>query len=110
RGNFMTTNCQEPGESRAGVSISEMARLVGLSRQRFHQLVQAGVFPQPQRDEASGRSYYDEPTQQQCLDVRRRNCGIGARPGSTSRARMLNSSISFESDSVKPSTAHLLAT
>jgi hypothetical protein len=50
--------------------------MVGLSRQRFHQLVQAGVFPQPQRDEASGRPYYDEPTQQQCLEVRRRNCGV----------------------------------
>ncbi len=67
----MSTNRQE---GRAGVSVSEMARLVGLSRQRFHQLVQAGVFPQPQRD--NGRPFYDEPTQQQCLKVRRRNCGV----------------------------------
>jgi hypothetical protein len=72
----MTTSRQEPGDMRAGVSVSEMARMVGLSRQRFHQLVQAGVFPQPQRDEASGRPYYDEPTQQQCVEVRRRNCGV----------------------------------
>jgi DNA-binding transcriptional MerR regulator len=72
----MATNRQEPGESRAGVSVSEMARMVGLSRQRFRQLVQAGVFPQPRRDEASGRPYYDEPTQQQCLEVRRRNRGV----------------------------------
>src|ERR1700722_18347446 len=72
----MTTNRQEAGEMRAVVSISEMARMVGLSRQRFHQLVQAGVFPQPKRDEANGRPYYDEPTQQQCLEVRRRNCGV----------------------------------
>ena len=72
----MTTNRQEADETRAGVSISEMARMVGLSRQRFHQLVQSGVFPQPKRDEASGRPYYDEPTQQQCLEVRRRNCGV----------------------------------
>src|SRR6516225_4841220 len=75
----METNCQEPGDVRVGVSVSEMARMVGLSRQRFHQLVQCGVFPQPQRDEASGRPYYDEPTQQHCLEVRRRNCGINGR-------------------------------
>src|SRR2546423_1919289 len=72
----MTTNRQEPGETRAGVSVSEMARLVGLVRQRFHQLVEEGVLPQPQRDEASGRPYYDEPTQERCLEVRRRSCGV----------------------------------
>lgn len=75
----MTANRQEPGDLRVGVSVSEMARMVGLSRQRFHQLVQCGVFPQPQRDEASGRPYYDEPTQQQCLEVRKRNCGVNGR-------------------------------
>jgi hypothetical protein len=72
----MATNRQEPGEMRAGVSVSEMSRMVGLSRQRFRQLVQAGVFPQPRRDEGSGRPYYDGPTQQQCLEVRRRNRGV----------------------------------
>jgi hypothetical protein len=56
------------------VSVSEMARMVGLSRRRFHQLMQAGVFPQPQRQD--GRPFYDEPTQQVCLEVRRRNCGV----------------------------------
>lgn len=67
----MSNNRQE---SRAGVSVSEMARMVGLSRQRFHQLMQAGVFPPPQRHE--GRPFYDEPMQQACLEVRRRNCGV----------------------------------
>lgn len=61
-------------ETKAVVSVSEMARMVGLSRQRFHQLMQAGVFPPPQRHE--GRPFYDEPTQQECLEVRRRNCGV----------------------------------
>jgi hypothetical protein len=63
----------------AGVSISEMARLVGLSRQRFHQLMKAGVFPEPLRDEATGRPYYDESGQAQCLEVRRRNCGVNGK-------------------------------
>jgi hypothetical protein len=62
------------GETKAVVSVSEMARMVGLSRQRFHQLVQAGVFPQPHRQD--GRPFYDEAAQQQCLEVRRRNCGV----------------------------------
>jgi hypothetical protein len=61
-------------DTKAIVSVSEMARMVGLSRQRFHQLVQAGVFPQPQRHD--GRPFYDEPTQQKCLEVRRRNWGV----------------------------------
>jgi len=69
----MSNNRQE-SETKMVVSVSEMARMVGLSRQRFHQLMQAGVFPQPQRND--GRPFYDEPTQQQCLEVRRRNCGV----------------------------------
>src|SRR5581483_6669144 len=72
----MSTNRQEVSQTKAGVSVSEMARMVGLSRQRFHQLMQAGVFPQPHRNEANGRPFFDEPTQQQCLEVRRRNCGV----------------------------------
>ncbi len=68
------SNKRQNDETKAVVSVSEMARMVGLSRQRFHQLVQVGVFPQPHRD--NGRPYYDEPTQQQCLEVRKRNCGV----------------------------------
>jgi hypothetical protein len=70
----MSINRQEASDTRAGVSVSEMASMVGLSRQRFHQLMQAGVFPQPQRND--GRPFYDEPTQEVCLAVRRRNCGV----------------------------------
>jgi hypothetical protein len=69
----MSNNRQE-SETKMVVSVSEMARMVGLSRQRFHQLMQVGVFPHPQRQD--GRPFYDEPTQRQCLEVRRRNCGV----------------------------------
>jgi hypothetical protein len=75
----MATKRQEPAETKAGVSVSEMARAVGLSRQRFHQLIKAGVFPEPLRDGATGRPYYDESGQQQCLEVRRRNCGVNGK-------------------------------
>lgn len=56
-----------------------MARSVGLSRQRFHQLMTSGVFPKPLRDEETGRPYYDESSQAQCLEVRRRNCGVNGK-------------------------------
>ncbi len=72
----MSENRQQPAEIRAAVSISAMARAVGLSRQRFYQLVQAGVFPPPLRDETTGRPYFDEEGQQQCAEVRRLNRGI----------------------------------
>jgi DNA-binding transcriptional MerR regulator len=58
------------------VSITDMAKLVGLSRQRFCQLMRQGVFPPPDRDEVSGRPYYNSEKQQQCLVVRQTNTGI----------------------------------
>ncbi len=61
------------------VSISEMARLVGLSRARFYQLI-GTTFPYPVYDIATRRPFYDEELQRICLDVRRRNCGIDGKP------------------------------
>ena len=65
--------------TKAVVSVSEMARMVGLSRQRFYQL-QGSTFPEPQRDPETNRPFYDEEGQRICLDVRRRNCGVGGKP------------------------------
>jgi hypothetical protein len=62
--------------SKAVVSVSEMARMVGLSRARFYQLVRAGSFPQPDRESATGRPCYYEEGQRRCLEVRRRHMGI----------------------------------
>jgi hypothetical protein len=56
-----------------------MAARVGLSRQRFMQLVKAGVMPAPLRDGDTGRPYYPEDLQAQCEEVRRRNVGINGR-------------------------------
>src|SRR5581483_2594854 len=75
----MTTNRPDQDEIKAAVSVSDMARLVGLSRQRFHELMKVGVFPRPQRDKPSGRPFYDAEGQQRCLEVRRRNCGVNGR-------------------------------
>ena len=61
------------------ISVAEMSRLVGLSRQRFYQLV-GSAFPPPVYDVASRRPFYTRELQEICLDVRRRQCGINGRP------------------------------
>lgn len=70
----------DKNEGKAAVSVTEMARMVGLSRQRFHQLVKAGIFPSPLYDEETRRPYFDAVLQQSCLEVRRRNCGVNGKP------------------------------
>jgi hypothetical protein len=65
-------------ETKAIVTVSEMARMVGLSRARFYQLVRAGVFPAPAYEK--GRPVYDEEAQKVCLEVRRKNCGVNGKP------------------------------
>lgn len=66
-------------ESKAVVSVAEMARMVGLSRQRFYQLM-GTTFPSPLYDTRTRRPFYPEELQRSCLDVRRRNCGVDGRP------------------------------
>lgn len=63
---------------RAVVTVSEMARMVRLSRARFYQLQKAGVFPQPVYDK--GRPVYTEEMHQVCLEVRRKNRGVNGEP------------------------------
>lgn len=68
-----------PPLSPSSVSVSDMARMVGLSRSRFHQLLQSGVFPKPSIDPESKRPFYDSDGQAVCLQVRQRNCGINGK-------------------------------
>jgi DNA-binding transcriptional MerR regulator len=67
-------------ETKAVVTVSEMARMVGLSRARFYQLQKAGIFPPPERDAENGRPFYSEQQQKIILEVRRRNCGVNGKP------------------------------
>ena len=67
-----------PIETKAVVTVSEMARMCGLSRSRFYQLI-GTTFPEPLIDEKK-RPYYSEELQSVCLEVRRRNCGIDNKP------------------------------
>jgi hypothetical protein len=69
----------EQKETKAAVTVAEMARMCGLSRSRFYQLI-GTAFPQPERHPETGRPIYTEEMQQVCLEVRRRNCGIDGKP------------------------------
>ena len=68
-----------PKETKAAVTVAEMARMCGLSRSRFYQLI-GTAFPEPERQPGTGRPIYTEELQQVCLEVRRRNCGIDGKP------------------------------
>lgn len=67
-------------QTKAVVTVSEMARMVGLSRSRFYQLVEAGVFPPAVYCVSNRRPIYVEDVQKICLEVRRRNCGVNGQP------------------------------
>jgi hypothetical protein len=62
------------------VSVTEMARMVGLSRARFYQLVRRGTFPPADKESATNRPCYFEERQGQILEARRRNCGVDGVP------------------------------
>jgi len=66
--------------SKTVVSVAEMARMVGLSRARFYQLVAEGFFPSPVYDVATRRPFFNEEMQAICTEVRRRNCGVNGKP------------------------------
>lgn len=67
-------------DSRSIVNVSQMARMVGLSRQRFWQLACEGVFLMPIYDIRTKRPFYDEKMQETNLRVRQMNFGLNNRP------------------------------
>lgn len=66
--------------SKSVVSVAEMARMLSMSRARFYQLVNEGIFPQPIYSVHTRRPYFSEEMQQVCMSVRKRNCGINGKP------------------------------
>ncbi len=61
---------------KAAVTIAEMARLCGLSRTRFYQLLRDGTLPAPRRNAETNRPFYDAAGQAACLKVKATNCGV----------------------------------
>lgn len=62
------------------VTCAEMARMCGLSRSRFYMLIGDGIMPQPSRHPETQRPFYSREQQEQCLLVRKTNCGINGKP------------------------------
>lgn len=65
-------------EFRDAMNVSEVARLIQMSRSRFTQLV-GTVFPEPKRDE-HGRPFFDREQQMLVVEIRRRNVGMNGKP------------------------------
>ena len=66
-------------ETKEAVSVSLMAKMVGLSRASFYQLL-GSAFPWPIYCVHTRRPYFTEELQRISLEVRRRNCGIDGKP------------------------------
>jgi len=69
-------NNKKMSNSKQIISMTDMAKMVQLSRARFYQLLEQGFFPKPLIDERSKRPYYDLALQQKCLECRQ--SGLGA--------------------------------
>ena len=58
------------------VSISEICKILQLSRSRYYQLVNSGFFPKPKIDDRSKRPYYDAALQKAIIECRQSGIGI----------------------------------
>ena len=61
---------------KAAASVSQMAKMVGLSRARFYNLVSQGVFLPPVHSPSTKRPFYTADMQQRNLEVRQTQRGI----------------------------------
>jgi hypothetical protein len=61
------------------VTVSEMSRMCRLSRARFYQLINEGVFPTPSRNVQTKRPFFNREQQEQCLEIRRSNRGANGK-------------------------------
>ncbi len=61
------------------MSVVSVAKQIGLSRQRFHQLVKEGVLPPPVYDIQTRKPHYTEEMLKVCLSVKEKNVGINGR-------------------------------
>jgi hypothetical protein len=62
------------------VTVSEMAEVCQLSRSRFYDLLEVGVFPKPVRHPSSKRPMYDLELQRKCLEIRQTGIGLSGQP------------------------------
>lgn len=65
-----------PEQLPAAVSVSEMARKIGLSRSRFYDLIRDGIFPSPVYCIRTRRPMFLTEQQAECLNVKSSNVGV----------------------------------
>ena len=71
-----TMNNQKMPVMKPIISVTEMAKMLNLSRARFYQLLEQGIFPQPIYDIRTHRPMYDSKLQMACLQVRETGIGV----------------------------------
>jgi hypothetical protein len=67
-------------ELKAGVSVTEMARMLGFSRSRCYQLIDAGILYPPVLDIQTRRPFFPAEIQKKNLEIRKRNMGANGKP------------------------------
>ena len=72
----MTEHTSSNRTLRAAVSVSEMAKMLSLSRARLYELIHRGIFLPPVYSTANRRPLYTADMQQRNLEVRRSQRGI----------------------------------
>jgi len=72
---------------KAAVSVSEMAELCEISRSRWYELVDAGVFPAPVLLLPIKRPVYDRALIEKCLQIKQTGIGLGGSPVVFNRKR-----------------------
>jgi hypothetical protein len=66
----------EAGTAKAAISVAEMAKMVGFSRNHFWSLCKAGIFPMPLYAVRTHRPYFTTDLQEVCLTIRRTNVAL----------------------------------
>ena len=69
-------NNKEQSISKPNVSMTEMAKMLQMSRARLYQLLEQGFFPRPKYDDRSKRPFYDLELQKKCSECRQSGIGI----------------------------------
>lgn len=81
-----------PNQSiKAAVSVSEMAELCEVSRSRWYELVDAGVFPAPVVILPIKRPVYDRTLIEKCLEIKQSGISLGGWPVVWNRKRKKSS-------------------
>jgi hypothetical protein len=66
--------------TKSAVTVSEMAEMCQISRSRFYDLMEAGVFPKPIQHPSSKRPMFDLEAQRKCLEIRQTGIGANGQP------------------------------